>query len=151
MKRLLSAERIACAVLLAAATGAWLTARRFPADAGAPSGPQTFPLFLSAALAFLSLLQLARPEARPDTPSVEQVPLDLRRLLLLGGSAAAYLLALPLAGFICATAVFGAALLRILGLRHFTRALAAGFLFAFALYLVFERLMNVALPKGWIG
>jgi hypothetical protein len=43
------------------------------------------------------------------------------------------------------------AVLVIQGYRNPVRALAAGFIAAFALYGIFGLLMNVVLPKGWIG
>ena len=146
-----STERFAYVLAGGTALGAWVTAWRFPSYAGAPSGPQTFPLFLSAALAGLSLLALVRSVKDPTEHSVPQEGLDFRRLLVLGGFTATYLLVLPYLGFVSSTALYSAAVLMALGLRNLARALAAGFIFAYVLVVVFERLMNVPLPKGWIG
>lgn len=152
MKRRLSAERLAHAFALALAAFAFFAALAFPHPQGAPSGPGTCPLVLSAALAALALAGLfltGRNGASANEPAQE--PLDFRRLLALAGLTAAYLLALPLFGFISATALFTALVLGVLGFRKPVQALATGFVFAFALYGVFALVMNVALPKGWIG
>jgi len=151
MKRRLSAERLAYGFALALAAFAFCTALAFPHPQGAPSGPGTCPLLLSATLAALALAGLflpARNGASANVPAQE--PLDLHRLLALAGLTTAYLLALPILGFISATALFTALVLGVLGFRQPVQALAAGFVFAFALYGVFALLMNVALPKGWI-
>jgi hypothetical protein len=149
MKRWLSAEPLAYGLALALAAAAFGVARGFPRPEGAPSGPGTLPLLLSLALAALALAGLFLP-AR-DSAAGGDEPVDTRRLLTLGALSVAYLLALPVLGFISATALFVACTLAALGYRKPAQALAAGFVFAFTLYGVFERLMAVTLPKGWIG
>lgn len=148
MKCWFTAERIAYALVLALAAGAFALARGFPRPEAAPSGPGTFPVLLSLALAALALAGLCLP-TRGAAPETE--PTDTARLLALAGLTAVYLLALPALGFISATALFCAWVLAALGYRRPVQALAAGFLFAFALYGVFGALMHVTLPKGWIG
>jgi putative tricarboxylic transport membrane protein len=152
MKRWITAERIAYGLALVLAAGAFFSARHFPRVEGAPTGPGSFPLLLSLALAGLALagLLFACRAYSPAQASASE-PVDAPRLLVLGGLTAGYLLALPLFGFISATALFCAFVLAFLGYRHPVRVLAIGFVFAFALYGVFELLMNVTLPKGWIG
>ena len=74
-----------------------------------------------------------------------------KRMFFLTAATALYLLLMPLSGFISATAIFCMGTLMILGYRNPVRALAAGFIAAFVLYGIFGLLMNVVLPKGWIG
>jgi len=149
MKKGLSADRVAYGLALALAAAAFFVSLGFPRPEGAPSGPNTFPRVLSLALAALALAGLFLP-AR-DSAAGGDEPVDTRRLLTLGALSVAYLLALPVLGFISATALFVACTLAALGYRKPAQALAAGFVLAFALYGVFERLMAVTLPKGWIG
>lgn len=149
MKRWLSAERLAYGLALALAASAFFVSRGFPQQEGAPSGPGTCPILLSLALAALALAGLFLCGRTPGADGGESV--DARRLLTLGALSAVYLLALPALGFISSTALFVAVTLAALGYRKPAEALAAGFAFAFALYGVFERLMAVTLPKGWIG
>lgn len=149
MKRWLSAERLAYGLALALATATLFVSRGFPRPEGAPSGPGTCPLLLSLALAALAVAGLVLSARAPESAGAE--PVDAHRLLTLGALSAVYLLALPALGFISATALFVAAALAALGYRKPAQALAAGFVFAFTLYGVFERLMAVTLPKGWIG
>ncbi len=152
MKQWITAERSAYGLALFLAAGALLASRQFPHIEGAPTGPGSFPLLLSLALAGLALTGLLLTcRGKPPGPASPPEPVDAARLLALGGLTACYLLALPALGFVSATALFCACVLAYLGYRHPVRALAVGFLFAFALYVVFELLMKVTLPKGGIG
>ena len=145
------AERVSYSLALLLAAGACLAARQFPpAGENAHSGPGSFPLALSAVLAcralaglFLSRKKAAAPE--PSSPSAGG------ETWYLCGLTVAYLLLMPLFGFISSTALLCALSLMLLGFRRPVQALASGFIAAFALYWIFGVLMNVALPKGWIG
>jgi len=144
------AERMAYGVSLLLAAVAWLAARQFPQPQDAHSGPGSFPTVLSLVLFGLALAGLlgtrkAKPPPPPGPPG------EGRRLAMLAGATALYLLAMPWLGFVSATALLGMVALLVLGYRHPARALAAGCIAAFALYALFGVLMNVALPKGWIG
>ncbi|MFN2352258.1 MAG: tripartite tricarboxylate transporter TctB family protein [Kiritimatiellia bacterium] len=151
MKQRLYAEPLAFTLALLAGIGVVVMALRFPHLAEAHSGPGSFPLFLGALLVLLAGCGLGFSLKKQAAQiSVTEDPGRLR-LPLLGGLTALYLLFMPLIGFISGTTLLCAAALRVLGYRNAVRALAAGFIAAFALYAVFGILMNVALPKGWIG
>lgn len=146
------AERIAYGVSLLLAVVAWFEARQFPRPQDAHSGPGSFPAVLSLVLFGLALAGLLGTwKAKPPPASAAVPPGEGRHLVLLAGATALYLLAMPWLGFVSATALLGMVALLVLGYRHPARALAAGFIAAFALYALFGVLMNVALPKGWIG
>lgn len=72
-------------------------------------------------------------------------------MLLLASATALYLMLMPVLGFITGTTMLCMGVLVIHGYCNPVRALAAGFVAAFTLYGVFGLLMNVVLPKGWIG
>lgn len=143
-------DRLADLLLLALSAGAFIAALRFPHAAEAHSGPGSFPLALSVLLAILALAGWVTRKP-PAAPVEETTVGTTHRLPSLAGMTALYLLVLPLLGFISATALLGMGALIVLGYRHPARALAFGFLAAYALYVTFGVLMNVALPKGWIG
>lgn len=149
MKTTRRADRLADLLLLVLSGGAFIAALRFPRAAEAHSGPGSFPLALSVLLAVLALAGWFT--RAPTTEPVADAPAGNHRMPLLAGMTALYLLVLPLLGFISATALLGMGALIVLGYRHPARALAFGFLAAYALYVTFGLLMNVALPRGWIG
>ena len=160
-------ELISFAIAAMIAIGTMVLAQQFPRADDAPSGPGSFPLFLGAVLAGLSLCGVvlslregcspsssghpeAGPPIRATTESLTKCSPRIN-ILLLAVATALYLLLMPLLGFISATALLCMGALMILGYRNPVRALAAGFIAAFALYGIFGILMNVVLPKGWIG
>jgi putative tricarboxylic transport membrane protein len=153
MKRTIHAERISYGIVLLLSAGAFFLARQFPRAEEAHSGPGSFPLALSVVLGSLALAGLLHNGRQSSVPEVS-VPSsgeERRNILFLGGLTVGYLLLMPLLGFISSTALLCALSLMILGFRRPVQALASGFIAAFALYWIFGVLMNVALPKGWIG
>ena len=169
MKPRTIAEPLSFALALLTAIGAVALAMQFPRAPDAHSGPGSFPIFLGVILLILALCGLilslregcppdsrGHPEAGPPMRSPTE-PLETAKcknrlhMLLLGSATILYLLLMPLLGFIIGTSLLCMAVLLIHGYRNPVRALAAGFVAAFALYGIFGLLMNVVLPKGWIG
>ncbi|MDA3926764.1 MAG: tripartite tricarboxylate transporter TctB family protein [Kiritimatiellae bacterium] len=142
-------ELISFAVAAIIAIGAVALALRFPHAPDAHSGPGSFPLFLGVVLAALSVCGIIQSfrKRKQETPKCG----NQLHMLLLGVTTALYLLLMPLLGFITATTLLCMAVLMIHGYRNPVRAMAAGFIAAFTLYGIFGLLMNVVLPKGWIG
>jgi len=149
-RRLSEPISFAVAAIIAIGTGA--LALQFPRAPEAHSGPGSFPIFLGIVLAGLALCGLVQ-SIRKGGPqaNAESDPEPRFHMLLLVGATALYLLLMPLLGFITGTTLLCTGVLIILGYRNPVRALAAGFITAFALYGIFGLLMNVVLPKGWIG
>jgi len=153
MKSTTIANRIAFLLALLTAVVAGIMAARFPRPADAHSGPGGFPLILAVTLAILALSGVALAKrisahAMDDSDGMES---PRWRMTLLTGAIVLYLLFMPILGFISTTALMCAGTLYILGYRNFARALATGFIAAFTLYGIFGVIMNVVLPKGWIG
>lgn len=167
MKTQRVSEPISFAVAAIIAIGTGALAVRFPRAPEAHSGPGSFPIFLGAVLAGLSVWGMilalrescspssrSHPEAGPPiatTTGTQTRGSPRLTMLMLAGTTALYLLLMPVLGFITATTLLCTGVLMILGYRNPVRALAAGFIAAFTLYGVFGLLMNVVLPKGWIG
>ncbi len=152
MKPRTIAEPLSFALALLTAIGAIFIALQFPRAEDAHSGPGSFPVFLGVTLAVLALCGVVQSIRRGMIkPDVGDRSTERMRMFFLGGATALYLLLMPLLGFITATTLLCAVVLMIVGYRNPARALAAGFIAAFTLYVIFEILMNVVLPKGWIG
>lgn len=149
MRTLKFSELTAFAVAAIIGISAIVVALGFPRVPGAHSGPGGFPLFLGVALTALAGRGIAQSLRKEKTESASRG--DRSHILPLGIAAILYLLLMPLLGFITATTLLCAAALIIHGYRNPARALAAGFIAAFILYGIFGLLMNVVLPKGWIG
>lgn len=149
MKTRIHTEIISYALAAIIAIGAVAMALRFPRAPEAHSGPGSFPVFLGVVLAGLSVCGMIQSlrKGKPETSKCS----NRSHMLLLGSATALYLLLMPLLGFITATTLLCMAVLMIHGYHNPVRALAAGFIAAFTLYGIFGLLMNVVLPKGWIG
>ncbi len=147
------ANRIAFLLTLLTAMVAGITAARFPRPADAHSGPGGFPLFLAVVMALLALsgIALSQRMVLPESSETGNGGSSPWRLPLLTLAIIFYLVFMPILGFISSTALMCAVTLWILGYRDAVRALAAGCIAAFALYGVFGVIMNVVLPRGWIG
>jgi hypothetical protein len=85
----------------------------------------------------------------------ESGPIDvkqIRRQILLSSAAfVAYLLVLPIFGYLLATHILIIALVLILGARSIVRVLTFAVVLTFACAVVFEGLLNVHLPRGIWG
>lgn len=148
---------LAPALWLAIAIAGGAFALRFPAAPNQPLGPAFMPLLLAGALGVLALVLAvqtlraappateAAPETTPQKPATADSPLAILALLV------AYVFLLPVLGFISASALLFAAALRLFGYPNLVRAFALGLVLAFALHLVFARLMGVPLPAGHLG
>lgn len=152
MKQKRLSESISFAVAAIIASGTIALALQFPHAQDAPSGPDSFPIFLGIVLAGLAVCGMIQSlkKTKQDIED-ESAKSNRMSMLLLAGATALYLLLMPLLGFISGTALLCMAVLMTLGYRNPARALAAGFIAAFALYGLFGLLMNVVLPKGWLG
>lgn len=132
---------VAC-LLLAAAYAYFATQTQvgFMSD---PLGPKVFPTIIAGALGLAGIYPIVRPDPRPDWPTAN-------RLLEIAFAAAlliAYTYALPLAGFVVATAVTAAVLSWRLGATPVAAAVA-GVAISFAIYVVFHLVLGLSLARG---
>jgi len=123
-------------------------ALRFPESAGDIPGPALAPMLLAGSLALVAVGLLFR-RVEGNAPEAPGEPWPTLGMLL--ATMCGYALLMPLFGFISGTAVLLAACLKIfghpVGVRGWAFALGA----AFAIWIVFDKLMRVPLPQGWIG
>jgi len=132
----------------------------FPSSGEAHSSPASFPFAVGILLIFLGLAGWfcggstdaeADDEPLPGSAETENPAANPRQTWFLAAVVTVYLFLMPALGFISTTALLGLGVLWVLGERSIPKALAIGFLFGFALYLVFGVVMNVPLPEGVIG
>lgn len=113
----------------------------FAAD---PLGPRAFPSVVAAILALCGAFLVVAPAGRFEPMERAWAPPALLAVM------AAYALVLAPAGFLLATAglAFGVALL--FGARPLAAAMT-GALTSVSLWLLFDRLLDLPLPKGLLG
>ncbi len=115
-------------------------------------GPAFFPLLIAVAVAGLAAALLARGvRARRDETFRLEIPAEFRAQAAMLGLFAAYLLALPTAGFLAASIPFTAALMWLYGGRD--RLLLAGVSIGVPVFLffLFRDVFQILLPRGvWL-
>ncbi len=140
-------DRLFAAVWLVLCVVAGWLATGFVAEISyEPVGPGAFPLVLCILMAVCCLWLIARPGAATAWPARPV----LARLALMIASLLAYALTFQWLGFAIATALLTAALGRLFG-GSWRVCLVAGILLGGALYLVFDRVLDVTLPAGLLA
>lgn len=127
-----------------------------PGFGGAAVGPRAFPLALGALLALLAALLFAfsfLPETGAGAERADGLPLKTE-LWAVGwtvGAVIAYALIMQWLGFVVATVIVVAVLLRlVLDVRSPALVIAMPLGLGFGIYFVMGRLMEIYLPRGTI-
>jgi len=122
---------------------------RYPADSA------LFPRVLSILLLLLSLLLLIRAFWQPPREDRIAGRGDVFSLMksqpvLVFGSTVLYIVMIPVLGFLISTAlfIFGSILFR--DRRKLIAAAIYGICFSAAIYFVFQAVLGVTLPRGWL-
>jgi len=133
----------ALGVALVAAGGlaAWSAQSLEVAFAADPLGPRGFPTVVAGVLVACGALLALRPHAGFERPERLAAP------PLLVAAMVAYALLLEPTGFLAATAGLAACVALLFGARP-VAAVAVGGLTSGALWLLFDRLLDLPLPKG---
>ena len=109
-------------------------------------GPKAMPYVVATGTALLAIANFALAW-RSDFPEREDY--DAKAIILILGGLAALIAIIGLGGgFIPATAVLFAATARAFGRRAVLVDLAIGLVLAIAVYLLFDKLLTLALPSG---
>ncbi len=135
------AEILFPAVLLAATAALWPHAAAFPPES------RLFPAVLLALLAMLSVVLMVRAWRRPPADAATPFFEHGGRHALALAAIAAYLAALPAAGFFSASAAFALALPFALGYRDKLRLGLATAVFLLAVWVIFVWLFQRPLPR----
>ena len=137
---------IAAALIALAALIAWDAGHLGAASTYSPVGPSSAGYAIAAGLAVLGMAT-AFTAWRGGLP--EREPFDLMPvLLILGGVCALAAIIYYGGGFILGTTVMFAATSRALGHRRIVLDVAIGLSLSLAIYLVFTKLLTLALPQG---
>lgn len=137
---------LGAACVIAAACMAWTAYGYAAAFSYEPVGPRAFPMLLASLLATGGLWLIAKPA--PDAGQYTSVPLKLVALCI--GAIFLYAFGFEKVGFPIATALlmvpvgiaFGGSALK---------SLAVGAVMGLLLYFMFDRLLDVMLPAGWLA
>jgi putative tricarboxylic transport membrane protein len=117
-------------------------------------GPRFFPYLSAGIMAFLSLLLILggirhrRSQAYETGPVMKKAPLN--PVLFFMGIGTGYIAALPLLGVALATPLCLAAFLRYFEFRRWGWILLISIGVTIAIYYIFEKLMGVPLPMGFL-
>ncbi len=128
---------------------------------GDPLGPEGYPRIMAigigATAVMLLALQLRKwrkipgrtfpPEGEADDPGV---PVSHTRVVLLVLTVFLYLMVMPYIGYLLATPLFVAAVLRVTGVRKIKRLVAVPLAFTLVLYTIFGILARIRLPMGFM-
>lgn len=137
-------DRILGAVCVVAAAGmAWAAQDYAAAISYEPVGPRAFPLVLAGLLALAGAWLVVRPSSHGEALGWVQIK------VLLPGAAAmvVYALLFETLGFTVATTLMAVPVGMAFG-GNWKQSLAGGAALGVALYLLFDRLLDVVLPSG---
>jgi putative tricarboxylic transport membrane protein len=134
------------ACVIAAACMAWAAHGYAAAFSYEPVGPRAFPLLLSGLLALGGLWLVARPE--PDAGQWTHVPFKLTALCV--GAVFLYAVGFEKVGFPLATALLAVPVGMAFG-GNALKSFAVGIAMGIGLYFMFDRLLDVMLPAGWLA
>lgn len=143
--RIISAERILGALLIVlAALVLWSAQSLVVPFAADPLGPKGFPSAVAAILAVCGLLILLERGPAFAWPERRAAPFLLIAVML------AYALLMEPLGFLLATAGLALGVALLFGARAWL-ALVTGVVTSAALWALFDRLLDLPLPKGFLG
>ncbi|MEB8342396.1 tripartite tricarboxylate transporter TctB family protein [Streptomyces endophyticus] len=152
------APRVAALAFLAAGVTILALAFAIPTPAlaeGTDVGPRAFPLLIGAGLTITAAINAVQCFRGSDPAHDEQAReearvTEWRPVALLLVTLAGYVLMLEFLGYWQTTAVLFAAVARILGSRRSGRDLLVGLALALATYLLFDQLLGIHLPPGYL-
>ncbi|MCX4831040.1 tripartite tricarboxylate transporter TctB family protein [Streptomyces sp. NBC_01016] len=150
--------RIAALAFLATGIAVLALAFAIPTPAlaeGTDVGPRAFPLLIGAGLTVTAAVNAVQCFRGSDPAQDEQAReearvTEWRPVVLLLATLAAYVLTLEFFGYWQTTAVLFVAVARILGSRRIRRDLLIGLVLALATYLLFDQLLGIHLPPGYL-
>ncbi|PWL18783.1 tripartite tricarboxylate transporter TctB family protein [Falsochrobactrum shanghaiense] len=126
---------------------AWATAYGNAILSYSPVGPKTVPYIIAAGLFGLAIWTVIEA-LRGDFPEREQQ--EIAPMAWIIGGLALQMLTMKSIGFSLSTGLLFAATARGFGYRKFWISLPVGIIFAFALWVVFARGLQLSLPAGWL-
>jgi hypothetical protein len=148
------ADRITAVVLLAVAGFVFYQSWLLPPSLTFGPGPAFLPAWLAVLLAILSII-LFVASLKPAALAQESSPWPGRRELtavgLVLGGLFVFALALEIAGFIISTFIFVLYLMRMTQKETWSKATLVALGTMGGLFIVFQVLLGISLPKNWLG
>jgi putative tricarboxylic transport membrane protein len=138
---------IAAILVLAAIAIAWSTAQTGGVAGYSPVGPKTFPYIIAAGLFGLGVLT-AIEGWRGDFP--EREPQALAPMAWIIGGLAIQMLTMKTVGFSIATGLLFAATAKGFGRGPLWMTVPIGIVFAFVVWFIFAKGLQLSLPAGWL-
>lgn len=141
----LNDRTLGVAALLLAAFLAWFGHGLEAAFAYEPVGPRAFPLLLAAVIGLCGL----RLIVKGGNPAVPNPPGANSRIALMVVLVLVYAWLFQVVGFVLATAVVAACVGRLFG-GSWLQCSIGGASLSLLFYVLFDRLLDVVLPLGWL-
>ncbi|MBV2143127.1 tripartite tricarboxylate transporter TctB family protein [Falsochrobactrum sp. TDYN1] len=126
---------------------AWATAYGNTVLSYSPVGPKTVSYIVAAGLFGLAIWTVIEA-IRGDFPEREQQ--EMAPMAWIIGGLAIQMLTMKTIGFSLSTGLLFAATARGFGYRKFWISLPIGIIFAFAVWVIFSRGLQLSLPSGWL-
>jgi hypothetical protein len=149
------ADRIFGIIGLGLALWAYLESRRFHYMSEFTPGPGFFPFWVAVSLALLSAYLIYSTFKRAPSTQDEKKILPQRHALIRVSAILLLLIAatgaMKLLGFLLTLVVFTTAILTILERYSVLKSLAYGIAYAAVTWFIFEYLMTMGFPKGFLG
>ncbi len=148
------ADQVAGVIILAFSLAVMEGSRRMPPSATFGPGAGFLPFWLGALMAVLALLLIVTASRQTvAVPNLSLIP-NRRAVFAVGatvGAVAAYILLLERLGFLLATGLLTAFLLGCVERERWSTTVLVAALNAVGLYVVFQVLLGVSLPKNPLG
>lgn len=145
-------DAISAGIVMVFAIGIYATSRTFPQGPSDAPGAGLYPAFIAGCLFVLGAVQILQSVVLEPTeregPSLS--PTALKRLVPPLVGLVAYILILPVTGFLVGTIVFVAGFMRYSGVTAYWKSVPLAFGVSVILQYVFGGFLHVPLPEGVI-
>lgn len=151
--RLINSNRLISIILLIVSAYVWFTANGFPEQIGAGPGPNFFPQLTAIILAFLAILLFFQKRASDETKDIETVPFekgDLKRFILVFVALIILILLATYIGFFVASTLFIIVWMLLMKEKRWKFILTLSIVFSSSITLIFELLLGVQIPHGFL-
>lgn len=143
------ANKIISGILIIVAVLFWVGADTFPAGNGQGPGADFMPKVGAALLIFLSILLFLKKEKTEE--EVFTLSKDTVKVFILGViTLIAYVVLIQLIGFSVSTVLFALSWMLLMGIRNWKTLVFSSVLISILVTYVFETLLNVPIPHGFL-
>jgi uncharacterized membrane protein len=145
-------ELVTPLLVIVFAASVFLVSRTLPEARSGGPGADLYPMFISACLLILGVIQLIQNVAfdfqEPDGPPVTLEA--ARKLVVPVFALVAYILLLPVIGYLVGTMFYLVGFMRYSGITNYRRSVPVSVGIAIATQYIFGGILNVPLPEGII-